>query len=300
MDGIEFQDAIAESRSEREVGRVRLKTLIRIRWVALTGQTAAILFVRYGLGYDMPVLLSLAAVAASALVNVILSIQHPASTRLSDGEAVLYLAFDTLQLAVLLFLTGGIQNPFSILLLVPVTISSTILSLRSTVRLGAITLASLTLVAIYHLPLPWQEGGLQLPSIYVFGIWTSLTLGLAFITIYTFRIAEEKRRMSDALAETKMALAREQRMSALGGLAASTAHELGTPLGTITLVAKELRREAPARTFARALKSRSRSPRKTILPPPARPANRWYAAISKLSTASATSSRMPLILPRTR
>lgn len=226
-------------------GRVRLQTLVLIRWVAIAGQTAAILVVRFGFGFDMQLTLVLAVVAASAIVNVFLAVRYPASTRLSDAEAALYLAFDTLQLAVLLFLTGGVQNPFSILVLVPVTISATTLSLRSTIWLGAVTLFSLTVLSFFHLPLPWDVGGFDLSDRYIFGIWTALALGMMFITVYAFRIAAEGRRMSDALTETQMALAREKQLSAVGGLAAAAAHELGTPLGTIALVAKELSHGLP-------------------------------------------------------
>ena len=226
-------------------GRVRLQTLVVIRWIALAGQTIAILLIHYGFGFALPLGLVGGAVAVSAAVNIVLTAHYPSATRLSDGEAASTLAFDTLQLGVLLFLTGGVQNPFSILVLAPVTISATTLSLRSTAFLGVLTFASLTFLAFFHMPLPWSAGGLELSHVYVFGIWTALALGMVFISVYAWRIAEESRRMSDALAETQMALARAQQLSALGGLAAAAAHELGTPLGTITLVAKELSREIP-------------------------------------------------------
>ena len=226
-------------------GRMRLQTLVLIRWVAIAGQTVAILVVRFGFGFDMQLALVLAVVAASAIVNIFLAVRYPASTRLSDSEAALYLAFDTLQLAVLLFLTGGVLNPFSILVLVPVIIAATTLSLRSTIWLGVVTLVSLSILSFFHLPLPWDEGGFAISDRYTFGIWSALALSMVFITVYAFRIAAESRRMSDALTETQMALAREQRLSAVGGLAAAAAHELGTPLGTIALVAKELSRDLP-------------------------------------------------------
>lgn len=227
-------------------GRVRLQTLVLIRWVALAGQTAAIVFVHLGLGYPMPFVLALAAVAASVALNIFLTLRYPPTTRLSDAQAAIYLAYDTVQLGVLLFLTGGVQNPFAILVLVPVTICASILSLRATVSLVLLAIAALSLIANYHLPLPWSMPGFALPPLYVTGMWIALALGAVFVTIYAWRVAAESRRMSDALAETQMALAKEQRLSALGTLAAAAAHELGTPLGTITVVAKELSRELPA------------------------------------------------------
>jgi two-component system sensor histidine kinase RegB len=220
--------------------------LVLTRWIAVLGQTVTILFVYFVLGYDLPVVPALATVAASAVLNVVVTLRYPASKRLADTEALLYLAYDTLQLAVLLFLTGGLHNPFSVLMLGTVTISATILSVRSTIWLGTLFLICVSILMFFHLPLPWQGGEHELSHIYVFGIWTSLAVGMVFFSVYVLRVAEEGRRMSDALTATQMALAREHRMSAVGGLAAAAAHELGTPLSTLALVAKEMSRELPA------------------------------------------------------
>lgn len=222
---------------------LRLQTLVLIRWVALAGQAAAIVFVHFGLGFEMAFVPALLVVLASVALNAVLSVRYAPTTRLSDLQALLYLSYDTLQLAILLYLTGGIENPFAVLVLVPVTVSATILSFRSTLVLGGLAVASLTLVALYHLPLPWHGEGLVLPMLYIAGIWSALILGMGFIAVYAWRVAAEARRMSDALAETQMALAREQQLSSLGGLAAAAAHELGTPLSTIALIAKEMRRD---------------------------------------------------------
>lgn len=227
-------------------GRVRLRTLVLARWVAVTGQTTTIFFVYFGLGYDLPLLLALLTVAASVALNIFLTMFYPSSTRLSDTQAAYVLAYDTLQIAVLLLLNGGLHNPFSVLMLAAVTISATILSLRSTVWLGALTLACVSTIVFVHLPLPWSAGEHSLSHLYVFGTWTALVVGMAFFSIYALRVAEEGRRISDALTETQMELAREQSLSALGSLAAAAAHELGTPLGTIALVAKEMSRDLPA------------------------------------------------------
>lgn len=224
----------------------RLHTLILLRWLAIIGQTLAILFVHFGLGFPLPLELCLATVAVLVAVNLTSFLLFPTSHRLTDRGAAAFLALDIVQLAVLLYLTGGLGNPFSLLMLVPVTISATILSLASTVVLGALAVIATLLLAGFHFPLPWDQSGLALPSLYLAGAATALLLGLGFISVYTWRVAAEARRMSDALAITQIALAREQRLSALGGLAAAAAHELGTPLGTITLVAKELAQELPA------------------------------------------------------
>jgi two-component system sensor histidine kinase RegB len=218
-------------------GRVRLRTLVLIRWIAVTGQALALLFVHYGLEFELPLALALGVVAVFLL--------YPSAYRLTDRGAALYLGFDILQLALLVFLTGGLNNPFALLFLVPVTISATVLSLFSTVCLGLLALAAVTLLAFFHLPLPWSGGGLEQPVTYIAGTWAALVLGMGFIAVYAWQVAAEARRMSDALSETQLALAREQQLSALGGLAAAAAHELGTPLSTITLVAKELARDLP-------------------------------------------------------
>jgi two-component system sensor histidine kinase RegB len=167
-------------------------------------------------------------------------LRYPVATRLSDREAALFLAYDIVQLAVLLSLTGGLTNPFALLFLVSVTISATILSLLSTIGLVILAVLCLSLVAAFHQPLPWSGPTPEFSVTYVSGVWCSLVTGMIFITVYAWRVAEEARRMSDALSEAHMALSCEQKLSALGGLAAAAAHELGTPLGTITLVAKEL------------------------------------------------------------
>lgn len=226
-------------------GQLRLGTLTLIRWVAVSGQAGAILVVHFGLGFSLPLAPTMAVVSASALLNLILSRRSHAGARLSDRGAAWFLAYDTAQLAILLYLTGGLENPFALLLLAPVTVSATILSLRSTIALCAFSLVCIAVLAVWHMPLPWGPGGFQLPTVYVLGAWVSLAMGIIFFASYTFRVAAEARRMSDALSETQLALAREQQLSALGGLAAAAAHELGSPLGTIAVTARELERAVP-------------------------------------------------------
>jgi two-component system, sensor histidine kinase RegB len=225
---------------------VRLQTLVLLRWLAVAGQLAAVLLVNYVLGYPLPVGFCLAAIAASAWLNVVLSIRYRATVRLPDHQAAAYLAYDLVQLAALLYLTGGLGNPFSLLFMVPVTISAATLSPRSTSLLLVLGFICVTVLGFFHWPLPWTpDAPLVLPQTYQMGIWASLLLGLGFVAIYAWRIADEARRMSNALEATEMVLAREQRLSALDGLAAAAAHELGTPLGTIALVARELQLEKP-------------------------------------------------------
>jgi two-component system sensor histidine kinase RegB len=225
--------------------RLRLRTLILIRWIAIVGQAFTIAVVHFSLGFQLPLWPLFAAVGVSALINLALSFSFGATTRLTERGAALLLGYDILQLAFLLALTGGLQNPFSILLIVPVTLSATTLSLRTTIVLSLVVIGVATWLALFPSDLPWYEGTFRLPALYVAGLWLALVLGTALIAGYAWRIADEARRLSDALAATQMALAREQQLSALGGLAAAAAHDLGSPLATIAVTARELANAVP-------------------------------------------------------
>ncbi len=226
------------------IGRIRSRTLLLLRWIAVTGQAAAVMTVYVGLGWDLPIFSCMAAILVAAALNAYISLTHPATKRLSESEVTGYLAFDLVQLAVLLFLTGGLQNPFAVLFLAPVVISATSLSLRNTMILIALAAVSTTFLAFFHLPLPWQPGvSFELLPLYTLASWIALVLGLVFTSIYAWRIAIEARHMSDALAATQAVLEQEHRLAALGALAAAAAHELGTPLATIATVSKELKRD---------------------------------------------------------
>ena len=224
---------------------VSLRMLLLIRWVAVLGQAATLLVVHFGLGYALPIVPAMAVVAASALLNVIGMVARGTSARLGEIEAASYLAYDIVQLGVLLFLTGGLANPFVILAIAPVTVAATVLSRLSVIGLSALTVTAISLLAIYHLPLPWQGDPPEFPALEILGVWFALIFAALFIAGYIWSVAEEARRMRDAFAATQLALAREQRVSAVGALAAAAAHELGSPLATIAVVAKELARDLP-------------------------------------------------------
>ncbi|MGD8310597.1 MAG: ActS/PrrB/RegB family redox-sensitive histidine kinase [Chromatiales bacterium] len=226
----------------RRATSVRLRALVAIRWIAVAGQLLTVLAVRFGLGFEFPFWPALATVGVSAAINLYLMLRPPRA-QLSDQEAAWFLGFDILQLGVLLYLTGGLENPFSLLLLAPVAVAATILSFRSTVILCLLVLASASLLGAVHMPLPWHGEPPQPPLLYVVALWIALVLATVLIAAYAWRVAEEARRTSTALAAMEAALAREQRLSSIGALAAAAAHELGTPLGTITLIARELENE---------------------------------------------------------
>ena len=229
-----------------ERGRVRLRTLSNLRWLAIAGQSATLFLVFFGLNYRLPILACAAGIGISAALNVVLMFSFPPSHRLTNRDATVYLAFDVLQLAALLYLTGGILNPFALKFLAPVVIAAATLNLSNTLILGGIALVSVSLISVVHKPLPWASGDtLDLPQLYQAGIWASLVIGIGFTSIYAWRIASEGARMSAGLAATQLALSREHRLAALGALATAAAHELGTPLGTIAVVARELERALP-------------------------------------------------------
>ncbi|HEY8247316.1 MAG TPA: ActS/PrrB/RegB family redox-sensitive histidine kinase [Hyphomicrobium sp.] len=221
--------------------RLRLHTIIRLRWIAVLGQFAALCTVAFGLGFYVPLGACLTVIALSAWLNVFLAVWYPSRHRLSIPYATGLLAWDILQLAMLLFLTGGMDNPFTMLMVAPVTVSAATLPLRNTVALGLLALGAAALLVLAHEPLPWYPGvALELPLIYRIGAFAALCVSTTFIALYAWRLTKESRQMSAALTATDIVLAREQKLHALDGLAAAAAHELGTPLSTIVLVTKEL------------------------------------------------------------
>jgi two-component system sensor histidine kinase RegB len=224
-------------------GHVRLRTLSNLRWLAITGQSAALFLVYFALGYPLPLFYCVAAIAASAVLNTAVALRYPPTHRIANREASFFLAFDVLQLATLLYFTGGITNPFALMFVAPVVIAAATLNLGNTLILAFIAFASVSIIAVVHRPLPWPVGEpLVLPQLYQAGIWAALLIGIGFTSVYAWRIASESTRMSAGLAATQLALSREHRLASIGALATAAAHELGTPLGTIAVVARELER----------------------------------------------------------
>jgi two-component system sensor histidine kinase RegB len=227
-------------------GGVRMRSLMQIRWIAVAGQAVTAAVVAWGLDFKMPVLWVFGAIGMSALLNLIFHISRPINTLLRDREAAVFLGFDVLQLTLLLFLTGGISNPFVLLLLAPVAVAGSNLSRGSVAVVTALAVQCAGLVTLVHLPLPWNGPPPALPSIFVIAQWLALTLAILMIALYSWRLADESRRMGDALAAVAATLAHEQRISALGALAAAAAHELGSPLSTISVVSREMQRVVEA------------------------------------------------------
>ena len=226
---------------------IRLRTMIWLRWVAIVGQLTAITVAPLVYGLQLELGLCYLAVGASIAANLAATFLFPENKRLTEKENLALVMFDVLQLGFLLYLTGGLHNPFALLVLGPVTISATALSLRSTLVLGGTAIILVSLLATHHLPLMTQTGEvLRIPQLFVFGHWIALIIAVVFTSAYSRRVTTEVHSMSDALAATQMALAREQKLTDLGGVVAAAAHELGTPLATIKLTSTELIRDLSA------------------------------------------------------
>jgi two-component system, sensor histidine kinase RegB len=265
---------------------VRLDTILRLRWLAALGQLAAVFIVAQGLEFDIPIIPCIAIIGLSALVNLALQIAFNPMQRLEPVYAAALLALNIVELAGLLFLTGGLENPFSFMFLAPVLISATVLPVRLTIALGFLAVACASALVFFHFALPWDsEDPLVLPPIYLFGVWLSILLAIGVTSLYAFQVTEEARQLSDALAATELVLAREQHLTQLDGLAAAAAHELGTPLSTIFLISRELEKTVQDVHFASDLKT---------LREQAQRCRDILAKITQLSATGAPFDRMPL------
>ena len=270
---------------------VRLDTVLRLRWLAVLGQLVTIFIVTQGLDFDVPVIACLAIIGFSALLNLVLQIAFNPVHRLQPAYAAALLAINIAELAGLLFLTGGLQNPFSFLFLAPVLIAATALTTRLTLALGFFAVVCATALGFYHLPLPWNgDEPLVLPPTYMIGVWLSIVLAIGVTSLYAFQVTEEARKLSDALAATELVLTREQHLTQIDGLAAAAAHELGTPLSTIVLISRELEKaiegdlplDGHARSDIKTLREQAQRCRDIL------------AKITQLSSQGAPFDRMPL------
>jgi two-component system sensor histidine kinase RegB len=276
--------AVSDFRQPRR--HVRLDTILRLRWLAVLGQFVAVFIVAQGLEFDVPVLPCVAIIGLSAVLNLALQMAFNPMQRLEPVYAAGLLALNIVELAGLLFFTGGLQNPFSFLFLAPVLISATALPVRLTIALGCLAVACASALVFFHLPLPWDsDDPLVLPPIYLFGVWLSILLAIGVTSLYAFQVTEEARQLSDALAATELVLAREQHLTQLDGLAAAAAHELGTPLSTIFLISRELEKTVQDSQFAGDLK---------MLREQAQRCREILGKITQLSSTGAPFDRMKL------
>ncbi len=223
--------------------RLEKKTVVILRWIALIGQLLTIYFVHFYVGFDLPLIFCSLTIFCGGLTNIFIQFNFK-KNQLSNIESTILLFYDVIQLAVLIYLTGGVTNPFVIFLIVPALISSTLLNLASTLFLSIITIMSLTLLTFNYFPLP-SEGNIHfhVPDYYIYSIPSALVIALIFLNYFGFRFGYEARRRGNALNKLELVLAKEQELESIGHQAAAAAHSLGTPLSTITVIAKELKKE---------------------------------------------------------
>ena len=216
------------------------KTLENTRWIALFGQLAAVTLIYFGFGFELPLLSCLLVIGLAAMVGVAEFIYTRFHVQLSRFMVLSLLSFDIIQLGVLLYLTGGLTNPFAIMLIAPVAISATVLPKKDIILLVIVVVVIATILVWQYQPLPWYDSGFAIPTLYVLGLWTALVLTMGFIASYAALISYQSRNLARGLAEARLTIAREQQKTALGSLATAVAHKLGSPLNTITLIAHDL------------------------------------------------------------
>ena len=224
--------------------KLRLETLVRLRWLAVIGQAVSVVIVAVVLQFSLPLFACATLITLLAVCNAWLQLRYPSTLRLEPRAALGLLTFDLLQLAALLFVTGGLTNPFAPLISVPVIISSASQPLRYSLELVLVAIFCITALAFSPFALPWYPGiTVPFEPILLAGMWFAIVCTTSFAAFYNYRVSEEASELSAALAATELVLQREMHLSELDGLAAAAAHELGTPLATISLVAKEMSRE---------------------------------------------------------
>ena len=238
-------DADSKPQDDRQSSRrLRLQTIVRLRWLAVGGQALTVFIVAFWLKFPLPLIASCSLIAALAWVNFYLTIRYPPTHRLEPPAAFALLGLDLLQLSALLFITGGLANPFAALVCVPVIISFASQPIRYSTALILFAMVCITILAFSPFPLPWFDGvEINVHNVMQFGVWCSIASTMAFAAFYAYRVSMEASQLADALAATELVLQREKHLSQLDGLAAAAAHELGTPLATISVVAKEMERE---------------------------------------------------------
>ena len=218
---------------------ILLSNLIIIRWLAITGQFIAILFVYFNLNIPIPIITCLVVVFLSAIINIYVYFTNNKNNHLSDKAAFFFLFFDTIQLGLLLYLTGGIYNPFSLLLIAPLIISASYLPIFFSICLLILSILIVVLISIFYVPINWQ-GIFNVPNYFVYGLSLSVIISLIFIFIYVYLFANSSRNISKALEETRVILAKHKQISSIGSLSSAAVHELSTPLNTIYLILNDL------------------------------------------------------------
>ena len=228
--------------SNTSTNNILLSNLIKIRWIAILGQLSAIIIVYFYFEVKIPILICLLFVLISSLVNIYSLHLKKITNYLSDNETFFFLLFDTIQLAVLLFLTGGIYNPFSLLLIAPIIISASYLRMVFSIILSFLSILIVAFISIFYIEIDWPSKFI-IPNLFTYGLILSLIISFIFITIYVYIFANSSRKISEALNRTSAALANQKKLSEVGSLSAAAVHELSTPLNTIFLILDDLKKD---------------------------------------------------------
>ena len=219
------------------------RTLVILRWIAIIGQYLTISIVYFILKFELPFFYCSIIIFIGILTNFYLQFKFD-KNQLNNFTSTFFLFYDLIQLSILLYLTGGVTNPFTILLIVPAIVSSTFLTLRSTINLSVITIIILIVLTVNHLPLPHSgELHYHVPNTYLYAVPIAIIIGLIFLTYFGVRFGIESRKRTEALNKLELILAKEHELETIGLQAAAAAHSLGTPLSTITVIARELEKE---------------------------------------------------------
>ena len=221
---------------------ILLNNLINIRWTAIIGQLFAILFVYYLLSISIPIFFCLIVVLISTIVNFVSLLTVKKNKYLNDNEAFYFLLYDTIQLAVLLYLTGGIYNPFSLLLIAPIVISASYLRIVFSIMLSVFSIVIVVFISFFYIEIDWSENFL-VPSLFTYGLILSLVISFIFIAVYVYILSNTSRKISQALNQTQIALINQKKLSEIGSLTAAAVHELSTPLNTILLILNDLKKD---------------------------------------------------------
>ena len=233
----------SETFTSKDSTKLDKETLLILRWIALSGQFFTIILVKFIFDFKLELLLCLSIIAIGVLSNFYLKFKIK-EKQLDNYTSTIFLFYDLLQLAILLYLTGGITNPFTILLIIPAIVSSTFLTLRSTINLSIITILALVIITIDYYPLP-HTGDLHfhVPNYYLYATPMAVIVGLVFLTYFGARFGSESRKRTEALNKLELILAKEHELESIGERAAAAAHSLGTTLSTIAVIAKEFQKE---------------------------------------------------------
>ena len=221
---------------------ILLSNLIKIRWIAIGGQLCAILTVFFYFKINFPIIICLCIIFLSIITNIYSFFINKINNYLTDKEAFYFLLFDTIQLSILLFLTGGIYNPFSLLLIAPLIISASYLPIVYSIGLLFLSICGVLIISNFYFPINWNENFI-VPKFFTYGLTLSLIISLIFLSVYVYLFANSSRRISQALLEARVALDNQKKLSEIGSLSAAAVHELSTPLNTIFLILNDLRNE---------------------------------------------------------